>query len=115
MLNSTNRTCFNMEYNDMISQIYNDRFEVIKDNNPDKEKAFNAALESCETWAKISKDDHSKKSQRQLKKECRAYIYANSSFPEPKGFIDSILWAFVIRSIVEWIIKRMFDSLFPKK
>lgn len=98
----------------MISQIYNDRYEVTRGDS-NKELAFNAALESCETWSKISKADHSKKTQKQLKKECRAYIYANSTFPEPKGFIDSILWAFVIRSIVEWIIKRMFDSLFPKK
>lgn len=98
----------------MISQIYNDRYEVTKGDS-DKERAFSAALESCEAWSRVSKADHEKKSQRQLKKECRAYIYANSTFPEPKGFIDSILWAFVIRSIVEWIIKRMFDSLFPKK
>lgn len=100
----------------MISkQIYNDRFEILTDGNPDKEKVFNAALEACESWSKISQSDQSKKSQRQLKKECREYIYANSTFPEPKGFIDSIIWGFVIRAIVEWIIKKMFDSLFPKK
>lgn len=65
-----------------------------------------------EEWVKTSYSSSEKKSKRQLKQECRDYLFRNYDRElVSSGIISSLILSMVLRLITNWIINILLERL----
>lgn len=97
----------------------NDLFRVAgatRPGEPDRVEILNRCLDSCELWVTAVGDyghKYSRKLYKQRKLELTQHIKEKTDLGErPVGFIDSIIWSWVINRLVSWVVTKILEHLF---
>lgn len=71
---------------------------------------FNQAFEHACGWYESLPKQQGNYSKKKLRKEAYSYVY--SRMDKPSGFLPSVIWWWIARSIITWIVQKIIDHIF---